>query len=142
MTSRNFARIRFVMVMRRSQNRPFFDSAHRCVKPRKSNACGFPRPRAARHQAACRPNSISWILQYRGALFKNQIRILVVQQILDRGAEHSCPLCRGRVPLTARMSKANVSSAFPARIVGLRPNTFHAVGRWRQVTSPVQHIIV
>jgi hypothetical protein len=38
---------------------PFFDLAQICVKPRKSNVSGFPRPRAARFPAALRPNSTS-----------------------------------------------------------------------------------
>jgi hypothetical protein len=36
LTSRSFARIRFEIVMRRSQNRPDLVFPHRCVKPRKS----------------------------------------------------------------------------------------------------------
>jgi len=30
--------------MRLSQNRPLFDVAQMCVKPRKANVSGFPRP--------------------------------------------------------------------------------------------------
>jgi hypothetical protein len=36
------ARIRFEIVMRLSQNRPLFDVAQMCVKPRKANVSGFP----------------------------------------------------------------------------------------------------
>jgi hypothetical protein len=56
------ARIRFEIVIRRTQNRPFFDVAQMCVKPRKSNVSGLPSPRAARFDAANRPNSISRVL--------------------------------------------------------------------------------
>ena len=38
------ARIRFEIVMRLIQNRPLFDFAQMCVKPRKSNVSGLPRP--------------------------------------------------------------------------------------------------
>ena len=47
LTSRSFARIRFEIVMRLIQNRPFLDLAQMCVKPRKSNVSGLPCPRAA-----------------------------------------------------------------------------------------------
>ena len=58
----SFARIRFEIVIRFNQNRPFFVVAQMCVKPRKSNVSGFPSPRAARFRAAFRPNSISRVL--------------------------------------------------------------------------------
>ena len=48
MTSFSLARIRFEIVIRLTQNRPLFDFAQMCVKPRKSNVSGLPRPRAAR----------------------------------------------------------------------------------------------
>ena len=44
----SFARIRFETVIRRTQNRPSRILAQMCVKPRKSNVSGFPRPRACR----------------------------------------------------------------------------------------------
>ena len=43
----SFARIRFEMVMRLSQKRPSLVFPQKCVKPRKSNVSGLPRPRAA-----------------------------------------------------------------------------------------------
>lgn len=55
MTSRGFARIRFEIVMRLSQNRPVLDFAQMCVKPRKSNVSGLPRPRLARSRAGVGP---------------------------------------------------------------------------------------
>jgi hypothetical protein len=57
LTSRSFARIRLAIVTRLSQNRPDFDDvAQMCVKPRKSNVSGFPRPRRDRSRTALRPN--------------------------------------------------------------------------------------
>ena len=57
LTSASFARIRFAIVIRRTQNRPLPALAQMCVKPRKSNVSGLPRPRAAgrwRHAARTR----------------------------------------------------------------------------------------
>ena len=42
MTAFSFARIRFEIVIRFSQKRPFPDLADMCVKPRKSNVSGLP----------------------------------------------------------------------------------------------------
>ena len=47
LTSRNFARSRFEIVIRRTQKRPSLILAQMCVKPRKSNVSGLPSPRAA-----------------------------------------------------------------------------------------------
>ena len=55
MTSASFARIRFEMVMRLSQNRPPLVFPQMCVKPRKSNVSGFPTPRAARCSGGIAP---------------------------------------------------------------------------------------
>jgi hypothetical protein len=57
--SASFARIRFEIVTRLTQNRPFFGFSHMCVKPKKSNVSGLPKPRFPRRSAAYRPNSIS-----------------------------------------------------------------------------------
>ena len=46
--SRSLACIRLRIVMRRNQNRPPLVNPQKCVKPRKSNVSGFPRPRALR----------------------------------------------------------------------------------------------
>src|SRR6267378_8177451 len=62
LTSASFARIRFEIVTRLTQNRPFFDFPHMCVKPKKSNVSGLPKPRFPRRSAAYRPNSISRVL--------------------------------------------------------------------------------
>ena len=43
LTAFSFARIRFEIVIRLSQNRPLLDFAQMCVKPRKSNVSGLPR---------------------------------------------------------------------------------------------------
>jgi hypothetical protein len=48
LTSRSLARIRFEIVMRRTQKRPSRIVAQICVKPRKANVSGFPTPRACR----------------------------------------------------------------------------------------------
>jgi hypothetical protein len=48
LTSTNFARIRFEMVLRFNQKWPLLVFPQMCVKPRKSNVSGFPSPRAAR----------------------------------------------------------------------------------------------
>jgi len=45
-----------------SMNRPFLVFEQQCLKPRKSNVSGLPRPRLARLRAANRPNSISRVL--------------------------------------------------------------------------------
>src|SRR6266516_111230 len=45
LTAFSFARIRFEIVIRFSQNRPFPDFAQMCVNPRKSNVSGLPSPR-------------------------------------------------------------------------------------------------
>src|SRR6266536_455388 len=62
LTAFSLARIRFEIVIRLTQNRPLFDLAQMCVKPRKSNVSGLPSPRPARSRAANRPNSISRVL--------------------------------------------------------------------------------
>jgi hypothetical protein len=62
LTILSFARIRFAIVIRLIQNRPLLDFPQMCVKPRKSNVSGLPRPRPARFAAANRPNSISRVL--------------------------------------------------------------------------------
>ena len=57
LTCRSFARIRFAIVIRRTQNRPVLVFPHMCVKPRKSNVSGFPTPRSpapGRHAARTR----------------------------------------------------------------------------------------
>ena len=59
LTSRSLVRIRLAIVIRLSMKRPFLVFAQQCVKPRKSNVSGLPRPRRARLRAAKRPNSIS-----------------------------------------------------------------------------------
>ena len=58
----SFARIRFLMVMRRSQKRPSLVFPQMCVKPKKSNVSGLPRPRSDRFWAAKRPNSMRRVL--------------------------------------------------------------------------------
>jgi len=50
---------RFESVIRLSLKRPFLAFPQMCVKPRKRNVSGLPRPRAARRSAANLPNSIS-----------------------------------------------------------------------------------
>ena len=57
-TSRSLAAIRLAIVLRRSAKRPVRVFPHMCVKPRKSNVSGRPRPRRLRFWAANRPNSI------------------------------------------------------------------------------------
>jgi hypothetical protein len=58
LTSFSFDRIRFEIVMRLSQNCPFRFFAQMCVKPKKSNVSGFPRPRFFRRSAAYRPTGV------------------------------------------------------------------------------------
>ena len=62
LTCFSFARIRFEIVIRLTQNRPLFGFAQMCVKPGKPDVSGFGSPRHARLRAACRPNSISRVL--------------------------------------------------------------------------------
>jgi hypothetical protein len=62
LTRLSCARIRFEIVIRFTQNRPFPVVAQMCVKPRKSNVSGLPLPRRAWFEAANRPNSISRVL--------------------------------------------------------------------------------
>jgi hypothetical protein len=59
LTSLSLARIRFLTVNRLSAKPPLLVLAQACVKPRKSNVSGRPRPRSCRLLAACRPNSIT-----------------------------------------------------------------------------------
>jgi hypothetical protein len=49
--------IRFEIVMRLSMKRPPLVFAQMCVKTKKANVSGLPRPRARRSRAAWRPNS-------------------------------------------------------------------------------------
>src|SRR5512144_3074149 len=55
----SWAGTRFESVIRLSLKRPFLAFPQICVKPRKRNVSGFPRPRAFRRSAANLPNSIS-----------------------------------------------------------------------------------
>jgi len=57
LTSLSFARSRFEIVMRLTQNRPPLDVAQMCVKPRKPDVSGLPSPRAFRCRAGARARS-------------------------------------------------------------------------------------
>src|SRR5947209_13840535 len=59
LTDLSLARIRFLLVVRLSLNRPLLDVAQMCVNPRNWNVSGLGSPRRSRFRAAKRPNSIS-----------------------------------------------------------------------------------
>ena len=61
-TSVSFARMRFLIVMRLTQNRPFRDLAQMCVNPRKSDVSGLPSLRRQRSITARWPNSTRRVL--------------------------------------------------------------------------------
>ncbi len=61
MSSRSLVRRRFEIVFRSTRNLPVRVFPQMCVKPRKSNVSGSPRPLASRARAANRPNSISLV---------------------------------------------------------------------------------
>jgi hypothetical protein len=66
------ARIRFEIVIRFSQNRPFPDFAQMCVKPRKSNVSGLPSPWAALGWAG--PRGVQGAARPRAASQYGQVR--------------------------------------------------------------------